>query len=65
MQKKKKKKNTNKKYNSRYVLKIFKKRVVYLLVCFFKTFKRKKAIVRKYLGESSLLHPKPTIFTHL
>ena len=41
------------------------KKVVYLLVCFFKTFKRKKAIVKKYLGESYLLHPKPTIFMHL
>ena len=41
------------------------KKVVYLLVCFFKTFKRKKAIVQKYLGESYLLHPKPTIFMHL
>ena len=29
------KKNTNKKYTSRYVLKIFLKRVVYLLVCLF------------------------------
>ena len=41
------------------------KKVVYLLVCFFKTFKRKKAIIQKYLGESYLSHPKPTIIMHL
>ena len=34
-------KNTNEKYTSRYVLKIFLKRVAYLLVCSFKAFKRK------------------------
>ena len=45
------KKNTNKKYTSRYVLKIFLKRVVYLLLCSFKAFKRKKSAYKNIWTE--------------
>ena len=45
------KKNTNKKYTSRYVLKILLKRVVYLLVCSFKAFKKKKSAYKNIWTE--------------
>ena len=44
-------KNTNEKYTSRYVVKIFLKRVVYLFVCSFKAFKRKKSAYKNICTE--------------
>ena len=51
-------------YTSRYVLKIFKKRVVHLLVRFFKAFK-KKVSVQKYLEQKLLITSWTSIFMHL
>ena len=58
------KKNTNKKHTSRYVFKLFKKRVVYLLVCFFKAFKRKKSAYKKS-GRKLLITSWALFFVHL
>ena len=46
-------------YTSRYVLKIFKKRVVHLLVRFFKAFKKKKSAYKNIQSKSYLLHHGP------
>ena len=59
------KKNTNKKYTSRYVLKILKKRVFYLLVCFFLKHLREKGQRTKISGRKLLITSLAVFFVHL
>ena len=59
------KKNTNKKYTSRYVLKILKKRVFYLLVCFFLKHLREKGQRTKISGRKLLITSWAVFFVHL
>ena len=54
MQKKK-----NKKYTSRYMLKMSEKELLIYLYAFLKKYLRKKVSVQKYLDESYLLHHGP------